>query len=121
MSVSSSSIPVAEQRACHFGAARGRDPDAGVQDLCVLDLEGDDLNAVARQLGAAARAELGGVQAVVSQDAVHLVGRVVARQAVVEDQDAPAGAAEHERGVETRGTRADDDAVPGGFGRRGHS
>ena len=53
-----------EQRACHFGTPRGRDPDAGVQELCVLDLEGNDLHAVARQLGAAGGAELGGVQTV---------------------------------------------------------
>ena len=85
---------------------------------------GRDLDAVARQLGAAAGAQLRGVQSVVAQHAVHLVGRVVARRAVVEDQDAPARAAEHERGVETGRSRADDDAVPGrarGFGRRAHS
>ena len=49
-----------EQRARHFGAVRRSDPDAAVEELRAFDLEGNDLHAVARQLGAAAGAELRG-------------------------------------------------------------
>ena len=102
-----------ENRPRQLGTTGARDPHGAVEHLRLLDFEGHDLDPITRQLGAAAGTQLRGVQPVVAKHAVHLVRCVVARRAVVEDQDAPARAAEHERGVETGGSSADDDAVPG--------
>jgi hypothetical protein len=74
---------------------------------------GDDVDAVLGELRATAGAQIRRVQTVMAEDAMHLMGRVVARGAAVEDQDATARAAEDERGVQAGGSGADDDAVPG--------
>src|SRR3954454_3649242 len=106
-----------ENRPRPFRTTRRRHANGAVDHFGVLDLEGHDLDAVGHQLGAAAGTQLRGVQPIVSEHTVHLVGGVVARRAVVEDQDAPARAAEHQRGIETGRSCADDDAVPGRAGR----
>ena len=93
-------------------AGRG-DAEGAVEPLGVLDLGGHDLDAVAAEFRAAAGAQVRRVEAIVAEHAVHLMGGVVARLGTVEDQDASARAAEHERGVETGRPGADDDAVPG--------
>jgi hypothetical protein len=76
-----------------FGATRARDANGTVEHFRVLDFQGLDLDAVARQLGASAGTQLRRVEPVVSQHAVHLMRRVVTGRAVVDDQDAPARAA----------------------------
>jgi hypothetical protein len=74
-------------------AAIPGEADRAVEDLGVLDVGGDDIDAVAGELRPAAGAQVRGIQAVVAEDAVHFVGCVVARRTVVEHQDAPARAA----------------------------
>ena len=65
----------------------------------VLDLGGHDLDAIAAEFHAAAGAQVRRVEAIVAEDAVHLMRGVVARLGTVEHQDASARSAEHERGV----------------------
>ena len=93
-------------------AGRG-DANGAVERLGVLDLGGHDLDAVAAEFRAAAGAQVRRVEAIVAENAVHLMGGVVARLGTVEHQDASARAAEHERGVQTGRPGTDDDAVPG--------
>ena len=111
----------ASRRACPWRGARSAsgprqrrgDANGAVERLGLLDLGGHDLDAVAAEFRAAAGAQLGRVEAIVAENAVHLTRGVVARMGTVEYQDASARAAEHERGVETGRPGADDDAVPG--------
>jgi hypothetical protein len=79
-------------------AGRG-DANGAVEHLGLLDLGGHDLDAVAAEFRAAAGAQVRRVEAIVAENAVHLMGGVVARLGTVEYQDASARAAEHERGV----------------------
>ena len=72
---------------------------------------GAHLDAVAPDLLDAARAQLGGGEAVVAEHAVHGAGGVVARLAGVEHERAAAGASKGQRGAQARGPGADDDAV----------
>ena len=92
--------------------ARRAEPDDAVAHRGPVDLGAHDLDAVAGELRAAAGAQIRGIDPVVAEHAVHLVGGVVARPGVVEHDHAPARAAEHERGVETGRSGADDDAIP---------
>ena len=93
-----------DDRPGHLRAVGPGEADGAVEDLGVLDVGGHDIDAVAGEFRAAAGAQVRRVQAVVAEDAVHLVGGVVARRGAVEHQDAPARAAEHERSVEAGGS-----------------
>ena len=99
---------------------RSRVPSASASTKpLVVALAADDLagahldRGVGGELGAARGVEVGGRPAVVAEQAADAVGGAVALAAGVDDERAPAGAAEHERGAQPGGAAADDDAVPG--------
>ena len=70
--------------------------------------------AVAGHLGAPDPADLGGRQAVAGEPVVHAGGGGVARGAVVEDEDPPAGPGEVQGGGQSGGAATDHDHVVGG-------
>src|SRR4029077_10228481 len=69
-------------------------------------------DAVGAEFRTAAGAQLRRVEAVVAQDAMHLVRGVVARPGIVKYHRAAASATQHERRVQARRPGADDHAVP---------
>jgi hypothetical protein len=85
----------APRRACpgeengprQVGAARRGGANGAVERLGLLDLGGHDLDAVAAEFRAAAGAQVGRVEAIAAQNAVHLMGGVVARLGIVEYED----------------------------------
>src|SRR6185503_7065781 len=79
----------------------------------VDDFAGPVLDArVLRELLAPVRVEVLRRAAVLAEQAADAVGEAVARLALVDDQRASAGPAEHEGRAEARGAAANDDAIP---------
>ncbi len=87
----------------HRPAVGEREPEAVVLPRRGDDLAGDDLSAVPAHLGAAALQQLGGRDPVVAQQAVHPLGRRVARRSGVDHQDRAAGAGQHQGPVQPGG------------------
>ena len=92
------------ERASRGGAGRRPQRDAG-------DGAGHQVAAVAGDLGAAGGQQLGGRQAVASQEAVHVGGRGVARLPGIDHGDLPPGPGQDQGGGQAGGAAADDHDV----------
>jgi hypothetical protein len=119
-----------EEPARPDGAAlveRDLETSAGLEHPGVDCAGPHDRPAEALHLLAAEPEQLGRVEPVAREVAVHVPGEPVPRLAAVDDEDGPSRLGEHERGIEAGRPTADDDDVPEvlftervvGSGRRG--